>query len=916
MNGNDIFAVRSTFTLNGITYSYYRLGALEEAGIGRISKLPYSIKILLESVLRQYDGKAVTKEQIENLAKWGTAEMPANMEVPFKPARIVLQDFTGVPVVVDLASLRKAMKEMGGKPERINPEIPVDLVIDHAEQVDRFGTPDALEYNVDRGFELNYERYKFFKWATHSIHNFRAVPPSTAIIHQANLEVLAPVVQSIKESGGNYLAFPDTCFGTDSHTPMINGLGVVGWGVGGIEAEAGMLGQPSYIPVPEVIGIRLHGKLSAGVTGTDLALHITNLLRNKKVVGKWVEFFGEGVARLSLADRATVSNMSPENGATMTIFPIDQETLNYLRLTGREEGQVQLVEAYCKSNGLFYTPESEEAVYTEVIDLDLSVIETSVAGPKRPQDLIRLADVKESFRRALTHEAGNHGYGLQEDEASKEVQVRHPGGGKASILKTGSIVLAAITSCTNTSNANVMIGAGLLAKKAVEKGLHVPPYVKTSLSPGSKVVTDYLRKAGLLPFLEQLGFYLVGYGCTTCVGNSGPLPEEIADAIVRNDLIVSGVLSGNRNFEGRIHPLIKANFLASPPLVVAYAIAGTVDINLKVEPMGKDRDGNNVYLADLWPTEAEIQKTISETISKDLFNYRNERIFAGSEDWNRLKAIEGLLYEWEEQSTYLQNPPFFENLPRNPRSIRPLHHLRVLAKLGDSITTDHISPAGGTIPKNSVAGKYLTDRGVEEGKLSSYGARRGNHHVMMRGAFANIRLRNQVAPGTEGGVTTYFPNGEVMSIYDAAMKYRQERVGLIIMAGIDYGMGSSRDWAAKATCLLGVKAVIAQSFERIHRSNLALMGVLPLQFKEGEQADTLGLTGKESYSIDIHEHIRPRQTVKVTATDERGRQKQFEAIVRFDSEMEVHYYRHGGVLQMVLRDKLSMDKPGTLETVD
>ncbi|MCR8635538.1 aconitate hydratase AcnA [Paenibacillus radicis (ex Xue et al. 2023)] len=901
---NDIYAARSNFTLNGKTYYYYRLQALEEAGAGAISRLPYSIKIILESVLRQYDGKTITIEHIENLAQWGTAQMKENVDVPFKPARIVLQDFTGIPVVVDLASLRTAMSDMGGDPALINPEIPVDLVIDHAEQVDQFGTPDALQYNVDRGFELNYERYKFFKWATNSIDKFRAVPPSTAIIHQANLEYLTPVVYSVEEENGEYLAYPDTCFGTDSHTPMINGIGVVGWGVGGIEAEAGMLGQPSCFPAPEVIGIRLSGKLPSGTTGTDLALYVTNLLRKKKVVGKFVEFCGEGVAHLSLADRATVSNMSPENGATMTMFPVDQETLNYMRLSGREEEQVQLVEAYCKANGLFYTPESEEAVYTEIIDLDLSVIETSLAGPKRPQDIIRLSEVKETFTKALTHEAGNNGYGLPKDETDKEVLIRHSGGA-TSKLQTGSIVLAAITSCTNTSNPNVMIGAGLLAKKAVEKGLTVPPYVKTSLSPGSKVVTDYLRKAGLLLFLEQLGFYLVGYGCTTCVGNSGPLPEEIADAITHNDMIVCGVLSGNRNFEGRIHPLIKANFLASPPLVVAYAIAGTVDINLRNEPIGKDQEGKNVYLADLWPSEAEVQKIIAESVTPELFKYRNERIFTGNRDWNHLETAEGLLYEWDEQSTYLQNPPFFENMSLDPRGIRQLQGLRVLAKLGDSITTDHISPAGGTIPPNSVAGKYLMDHGVPTGDLSSYGARRGNHHVMMRGGFANIRLRNQVAAGTEGGLTTYFPSGAVMPIYDAAMKYRQDGTGLIIISGNDYGMGSSRDWAAKATYLLGVKAVIAQGFERIHRSNLALMGVLPLQFKEGENADSIGLTGTEVFEIEIDESIRPRQIVTVSAVDEKGNQKRFEALVRFDSEAEIDYYRHGGVLQMVLRSKLA-----------
>lgn len=900
---HDIFRTRSFFTVNGKRYTYYRLMGLEELGVGKVSRLPYSIKVLLESVLRQYDGVAIKKEHIENLAKWGTDEWKREIDVPFKPARIVLQDFTGVPVVVDLASLRQAMADMGGSPEMINPEIPVDLVIDHAEQVEKFGTPDALKYNVERGFELNYERYKFFKWASNSFKKFRVVPPSTAIIHQANVEYLASVVQSTEENG-EYLAFPDTCFGADSHTPMVNGIGVVGWGVGGIEAEAAMLGQPSYFPAPEVIGIRLKGKLPAGATGTDLALYVTHLLRKKHVVGKFVEFFGEGVTNLSVADRATVANMSPENGATISFFPVDQEILNFLRLTGRTEEQVQLVEAYCKANGLFFTPDAEEPMYTEVIELDLSTIESYVAGPKRPQDLIRLSEVKEAFRKSLTNTLGNHGYGLSEEEIDKQCSVAFHDG-QTYPLKTGSIVLAAITSCTNTSNPYVMIGAGLLAKKAVERGLSVPPFVKTSLAPGSKVVTQYLRKAGLLPYLEKLGFYLVGYGCTTCVGNSGPLPDEVAEAIAQNDLIVCGVLSGNRNFEGRIHPLIKANFLASPPLVVAYAIAGSVDINLQNEPLGTDKEGKAVYLQDIWPTHSEIEKVIAETITVDLYEQQNKSMFSGNEAWNQLQTGKGLLYEWEEDSTFLRNPPFFQNMSKEARPIESLNGLRVLVKLGDSVTTDHISPAGGTIPPNSVAGKYLLSKGVKPGDLSSYGSRRGNHEVMMRGAFSNIRLRNEVAPGTEGGVTTYFPTGEVMSIYDAAMKYQQDGTGLLVIAGMDYGMGSSRDWAAKATALLGVKAVLAQSFERIHRSNLALMGVLPLQFQEGENADTLGLTGRERYDIHIDNHIRPRQLVTVIATDEYGCRKVFDVIVRFDSEIEIDYYRHGGVLPMVLRKKVN-----------
>lgn len=900
---HDGFQSRSTFSVDGRTYTYYRLQALEEQGIGKIARLPYSIKILLESVLRQFDGVTIRREHVENLAQWGSGAAKREIDVPFRPARIVLQDFTGIPVVVDLASLRQAMAEMGGDPERINPVIPVDLVIDHAEQVDRFGAPDALDYNVKRGFELNRERYAFFKWATGSIRNFRAIPPSTSIIHQANLEYLASVVQTVTVENGEALAFPDTCLGTDSHTPMVNGIGVVGWGVGGIEAEAAMLGQPSCFPAPEVVGIRLRGELPTGSTGTDLALHVTHLLRTKQVVGKFVEFFGTGMTTLSLADRATVANMSPENGATVTLFPVDEETLRYLRLTGRPEEHVRLVEAYCKTNGLFYTPGGEEPAYSEVWEIDLSTIETSLAGPKRPQDVIRLSQGKDRFRSALTEKAGNQGYGLDEREIHKSVRIVHPTG-ETSTLRTGSTVLAAITSCTNTSNPHVMIGAALLAKKAVEKGLTVPPYVKTSLSPGSRVVTAYLQKANLLPYLERLGFYLVGYGCTTCVGNSGPLPAEVAQAIVEHDLIVSGVLSGNRNFEGRIHPLVKATFLASPPLVVAYAIAGTVDIRLDSEPLGKDRNGRDVFLADIWPQDEEIRQVIAEAISPDLYERQKEQMLLGNEDWNRLPASQGMLYEWEPSSTYLQNPPFFQSMSKEAGHIRPLTGLRILVKLGDSITTDHISPAGGTIPPDSVAGKYLLGQGVVPGELSSYGSRRGNHEVMMRGGFSNIRLRNEIAPGTEGGVTTYFPTGEVMPIYEAAMRYRADGTGLLIIAGVDYGMGSSRDWAAKATCLLGVKAVLARSFERIHRSNLALMGVLPLQFAEGENADTLGLTGSEQYDIALEESLKPGQRVRITAVAPGGSKTEFAAIVRFDSEAEIEYYRHGGVLQMVLRNQL------------
>lgn len=899
---NDIFKARSSFSADGETYSYYRLQALEDAGVANVSRLPYSIKVLLESVLRQYDGKTIKKEHVENLAKWGTDDMRSDVDVPFNPSRIILQDFTGVPAVVDLASLRKAMAAMNGNPEEINPEIPVDLVVDHSVQVDKFASSDALKFNMNREFERNIERYKFLKWAKNALDNYSAVPPATGIVHQVNLEYIASVVHEAQENDGGKLAYPDTLLGTDSHTTMINGLGVLGWGVGGIEAEAGMLGQPSYFPVPEVVGVRLKGSLPDGTTATDLALHVTQLLRSKKVVGKFVEFFGEGLSQMALADRATISNMSPENGATATFFPVDEETLKYMRLTGRSEEHIRLVEAYCKANGLFYTPEGQDPRFTQVVELDLSDIEPSLAGPKRPQDLIALSDMKGEFRQMLTREAGNHGLGLDENEIDKQAEITHPDG-STSHLKTGAIAVAAITSCTNTSNPSVMIGAGLLARKAVEKGLQVPEYVKTSLAPGSKVVTEYLDKSGLSPYLDQLGFSLVGYGCTTCIGNSGPLPDEVEQAVADQDLTVTSVLSGNRNFEGRIHPLVKANYLASPPLVVAYALAGSVDFDLRNESFGKDQDGHDIYFADLWPTNDEIAGVVNDSVSPQMFKKEYERVFDENERWNQLETSEGTLFGWDEDSTYIQNPPFFVNLSTEPEKVKALDGLQAVAKFGDSVTTDHISPAG-AIDKASPAGQYLIRKGVRPIDFNSYGSRRGNHEVMMRGTFANIRIRNQLAPGTEGGWTTYWPTGEVMSIYDAAMKYQREGTGLVVLAGKDYGMGSSRDWAAKGTNLLGIQTVIAESYERIHRSNLALMGVLPLQFKDGESADSLGLTGKEEMHVDIDENVRPRQTVKVTAVDPNGNSKVFEALVRFDSDIEIDYYRHGGILQMVLRNKL------------
>ncbi|MEH7306758.1 aconitate hydratase AcnA [Neobacillus drentensis] len=896
---NDVFNARSSFEANGKRYHYYRLSALEEAGIGNVSKLPYSVKVLLESVLRQYDGRVIAKEHVENLAKWGTAELK-EVDVPFKPSRVILQDFTGVPAVVDLASLRKAMADLGGDPDKINPEKTVDLVIDHSVQVDAYGSNDSLRVNMDLEFERNAERYQFLSWAQKSFNNYRAVPPATGIVHQVNLEYLADVVH-VAEVDGELEAYPDTLVGTDSHTTMINGLGVLGWGVGGIEAEAGMLGQPSYFPVPEVVGVKLTGELPNGATATDLALKVTQVLRSKGVVGKFVEFFGPGVSVLPLADRATIANMAPEYGATCGFFPIDDESLAYLRLTGREEEQINVVEQYCKANGLFFDP-ALEPVYTNVVEIDLSEIEANLSGPKRPQDLLPLSKMKEEFIKAVSAPQGNQGFGLEADELDKSATVKFNNGDETTI-KTGAVAIASITSCTNTSNPYVLVGAGLVAKKAVELGMEVPKFVKTSLAPGSKVVTGYLRDSGLLPYLEQIGFNLVGYGCTTCIGNSGPLKEEIEKTIAENDLLVTSVLSGNRNFEGRIHPLVKANYLASPPLVVAYALAGTVNIDFASEAIGKDKDGNDVFFKDIWPSTAEVNDVVKRTVTPELFRSEYANVFGDNERWNEIKTSNEPLYTWDEDSTYIANPPFFEGLSPEPGTVEPLTGLRVVGKFGDSVTTDHISPAG-AIGKNTPAGKYLLEKGVAIRDFNSYGSRRGNHEVMMRGTFANIRIRNQIAPGTEGGVTTYWPTGEVTSIYDACMKYKENGTGLIVLAGKDYGMGSSRDWAAKGTNLLGIKTVLAESFERIHRSNLVLMGVLPLQFKEGESAETLGLTGKETIDVQVDENVKPRDLLKVTATDEAGNKKEFEVLVRFDSEVEIDYYRHGGILPMVLREKL------------
>ncbi|BAC13637.1 aconitate hydratase AcnA [Oceanobacillus iheyensis] len=903
MTDNNAFNAKKQFELNGKKYNYYRLRNLEEAGKGKLDRLPFSVRVLLESLLRQHDGHQIKDEHVESLANWGTKKANG-ADVPFKPSRVILQDFTGVPAVVDLASLRKAMVDLGGEPNKINPEVPVDLVIDHSVQVDQYGTQNALKANMDLEFERNAERYEFLNWAQKAFNNYRAVPPATGIVHQVNLEYIANVVHALETEDGTYDAFPDTLVGTDSHTTMINGLGILGWGVGGIEAEAGMLGQPSYFPAPEVIGVKFTGTFPNGTTATDLALKVTQVLREQNVVGKFVEYFGPGLKDMPLADRATISNMAPEYGATCGFFPIDQESLDYLKLTGRDDELIALVEKYCKENDLWYDADQKDPEYTKVIEIDLSDLEPNLSGPKRPQDLIALSDMKKEFNKAITAPEGNQGFGMEKSEFDKEVTVNHPNG-KESVMKTGALAIAAITSCTNTSNPYVMLGAGLVAKKAVEKGLEVPEYVKTSLAPGSKVVTRYLEDAGLQNYLDQLGFNLVGYGCTTCIGNSGPLREEIEQAIMDSDLIASSVLSGNRNFEGRIHPLVKANYLASPPLVVAYALAGTVDIDLSKEPLAKDKDGNDVYMNDIWPTLTEIKEEVQKVVTPEIFRKEYEDVFTSNDKWNEIDTTDEPLFEWDDDSTYIQNPPFFEGLSAEAGKVEALNNLRAVGLFGDSVTTDHISPAG-AIAKDMPAGKFLQDKGVSPRNFNSYGSRRGNHEIMMRGTFANIRIRNLLAPGTEGGYTTYWPTGEIMPIYDAAMKYQEDGTGLVVIGGKDYGMGSSRDWAAKGTNLLGIKTVIAESFERIHRSNLVMMGVLPLQFDKGDSAKKLGLTGKESFDVQIDESVKPGDLVEVTATDEDGKVTKFNAVARFDSDVEIDYYRHGGILRMVLRDKVQV----------
>ena len=880
------FRSLSALNVGGASYDIHRLDSLAKRSIGHVDELPFSLKVLLENLLRCEDGRFVHPEHIEALAEWKPNDA-ARKEIAFMPARVLLQDFTGVPAVVDLAAMREAMRVLGGDPKKINPLLPVELVIDHSVQVDKFGTADSFSVNALMENQRNVERYAFLRWGQTSFRNFAVVPPDTGICHQVNLEYLSRVVCEGAD-GGKKTAYPDSLVGTDSHTTMVNSLGVFGWGVGGIEAEAAMLGQPLSMVIPDVAGFKLHGKLPAGSTATDLVLVVTQMLRSKGVVGKFVEFYGTGLSSLSLPDRATIANMAPEYGATMGFFPVDEEVLNYLKFTGRDKERVALVEAYTKEQGLFRTDETPDPIFTTTLELDLSTVEPTLAGPKRPQDRVLLRESKAAFAKSM---AG---------QTSPEVHVKN--NGDQFDLSNGAVVIAAITSCTNTSNPSLMIGAGLLAKKAVERGLTAKPWVKTSLAPGSKVVTDYLDAAGLTPFLEKLNFHLVGFGCTTCIGNSGPLPEAIGKAIKDNNLTAVAVLSGNRNFEGRIHPLVRANYLASPPLVVAYALAGRMDMDLTTEALGNDSAGKPVFLKEIWPTPAEIEKTVRGAVTTAMYDKEYGKIFEGDASWKALKVPEGDLYLWDAKSTYIKLPTFFENMPKVPAALTDMKNARALAVLGDSVTTDHISPAG-SIPVDSPAGKYLIAEGVKASEFNSYGARRGNHEVMMRGTFGNIRLRNQLAPGTEGGWTLHQPSGEQMTIYDAAIRYKKENVPLVIFAGKEYGSGSSRDWAAKGTLLLGVRVVIAESYERIHRSNLVGMGVLPLEFIPGQTRESLGLTGREEFSIEGISALKARAKFKVHARGADG-EKTFEAIARVDTPEEVAYYQNGGILPYVLRQML------------
>jgi len=919
-SGNPFNSRKSLETSKG-TYTYFDLGALEEQGLGSISRLPFSIRVLLEALLRNVDGFVVTNDDVAGLAAWDSTGKTKG-EVPFMPGRVVLQDFTGVPAVVDLAAMRSAMDRMGGDPNAVNPLVRCDLVIDHSVQVDAFASSVALTINAEKEFDRNRERYEFLKWGQQAFDNFSVVPPATGIVHQVNLEFLAGAVLELETEGGEKVAYPDSLVGTDSHTTMINGLGVVGWGVGGIEAEACMLGQPIYMLTPEVVGFKLTGELPEGTTATDLVLTVTQMLRAHGVVGKFVEFYGPGVASMSVPDRATIANMAPEYGATMGFFGIDDKTLDYMRLTNRSEEQIDLVEKYCKANHLWWTPDAEPE-FTDVLELDMGTVQPSLAGPKRPQDRITLSSMKPQWRKDLVDTFGKsvpsecvrvdrwaneggtpaeNGNSVPESCSDDGVMIHY--NDRDISLHNGDVVIAALTSCTNTSNPDVMIAAGLLAKKANALGLKAKPWVKTSLAPGSKVVTEYYEKAQLTEHLEALGFHTVGYGCTTCIGNSGPLPEPIEKGITQGDLVACSVLSGNRNFEGRISPYIKANYLASPPLVVAYAIAGTVDIDLVNDPIAQTADGDDVYLKDIWPTHDEVIKTRSAAISREQFESEYGAVYTGNETWNEVAVSGGELYDWKDSSTYIQNPPFFDDMTEEPPGVPAIRGARCLASLGDSVTTDHISPAG-AISEDSPAGRFLKEKGVPKSQFNSYGSRRGNDRVMTRGTFANVRVKNLLAPGTEGGWTTDFTDGEVKSIYEASLNYKQAGTPLVVLGGIDYGMGSSRDWAAKGTFLLGVRAVIAQSFERIHRSNLIGMGVLPLQFKDGESRETLGLDGTETFDLDLPSSITPACSVPVKATHPSGKVTEFSAVCRIDTPVEADYARNGGILHTVLRRMLS-----------
>jgi aconitate hydratase len=911
---NDPFAARAPLNVGGKQYMVYRLDAVAARTGADLAQLPYSVRVVLEALLRNVGDGFTDQEDVEALATW-TPASAGKREVAFKPARVLMQDFTGVPAVVDLAAMRDAMKNLGGDPSKINPLAPADLVIDHSVQVDAFANGMALQLNAQYEFERNGERYEFLRWGQQAFDNFQVVPPATGICHQVNLEYLARVVWT-KDEDGETVAFPDTLVGTDSHTTMINGLGVLGWGVGGIEAEAVLLGQPLAMLTPEVVGVKLTGALRPGATATDLVLRITEMLRKQGVVDKFVEYCGAGLSSLTLADRATIANMAPEYGATCGFFPVDDETLRYLRLTGRPDELVALVEAYYRAQGMFRTDDAPIPTYNTLLELDLGTIEPSMAGPRRPQDRVPLATLKQSFNQAMKStfsrdvpalEANGVQHPARHDTYAASTAPVTLGGAPTSITH-GSVVIAAITSCTNTSNPSVMLGAGLLAKKAVEKGLSVKPFVKTSLAPGSRVVTEYYKKAGLLPYLEQLGFHVVGYGCTTCIGNSGPVADEIQQAVKDNNLVVSAVLSGNRNFEGRINPTVRANYLASPPLVVAFAIAGTTDIDMDHEPLGTGADGQAVYLADIWPTAEEIADAMARSLDADLFRAQYGNVFTGNPTWNAIPVSGGDLYSWSATSTYIQNPPYFTGMTRELPELSSIRGARVLAMLGDSVTTDHISPAG-SIPKDSPAGTYLIAHGVKPADFNSYGARRGNHEVMMRGTFANIRLRNALVPGVEGGYTLYFPTGEQTSIYDAAMRYQQDGTPLVVLAGQEYGTGSSRDWAAKGTFLLGVRAVIAESFERIHRSNLVGMGVLPLTFENGHSWESLKLDGTETITIEGIETLQPGQILTVRAGCADGTEITFPVKVRINSEGELAYYRNGGILHYVLRQLASQGEP-------